>query len=334
MFKNKIFFVTGGTGSFGKHFIKILLKKHDVRKVIIFSRDELKQFEMKNDPELTKYNKKLRFFIGDIRDRDRLNYALNQKIDYVIHAAALKHVPLAEYNPYEAVKTNIIGAQNIVDLTTNYNIEKVITLSTDKAASPINLYGATKLASDKIMIAANNYSKKTKFSVVRYGNVFASRGSVVPFFIDIKKKGYFPITDKRMTRFNLSLSEGVELVLFATYHSIGGEIFVPKIPSFKITDLAKAIDPKLPMKVIGIRPGEKLHEEMITLADSQNTIEFSNYYIIKPNSEYYNWNLKHYLKKTKSKKFKRVNENFSYNSFSNKKYLKVSDLKKIISKFK
>ena len=334
MFKDKIFFITGGTGSFGKHFTKTLLTNYKVRKIIIFSRDELKQFEMKNDPQFIKYSNKLRFFIGDIRDKDRLNYALNQKIDYVIHAAALKQVPIAEYNPYEAVKTNIIGAQNLVDLTLNNNIAKVISLSTDKAASPINLYGATKLVSDKIMIAANNYSKKTRFSVVRYGNVFASRGSVVPYFIKFKKKGFFPITDKRMTRFNLSLSEAVNLVLFSIKYSLGGEIFVPKIPSFRIIDLAKAIDPKIPLKIIGIRPGEKLHEEMITLADSHNTIEFNDYYIIRTNSEFYKWNLKNYIKKLKNRKFKYVSENFSYNSLNNKKYLSIKELKKIISDFK
>ena len=331
MFKNKIFFITGGTGSFGKYFTKYLLKNSEVGKIIIFSRDELKQFNMKNDPEFLKYSKKLRFFIGDIRDKDRLKYAFNQKIDYVIHAAALKQVPIAEYNPSEAIKTNINGAQNIVDLTLNNKIEKVISLSTDKAASPINLYGATKLASDKIIIAANNYSKKTRFSVVRYGNVFASRGSVVPFFIQQKKKGFITITDKKMTRFNISLDEAVKLVLFAIKSSVGGEIYVPKIPSYKITDLAKAIAPNVPIKIVGIRPGEKLHEEMITVADSKNTLEFDNHYIIKPNSEFYNWDLKNYLKKIKNKKYKYVNENFSYNSFNNKDYLSVVQLKKIIS---
>ncbi len=321
MFKNKIFFVTGGTGSFGKHFIKILLKKHDVRKVIIFSRDELKQFEMKNDPELTKYNKKLRFFIGDIRDRDRLNYALNQKIDYVIHAAALKHVPLAEYNPYEAVKTNIIGAQNIVDLTTNYNIEKVITLSTDKAASPINLYGATKLASDKIMIAANNYSKKTKFSVVRYGNVMGSRGSVIPFFLSISDQSHFPITHKNMTRFMITLEDGISLVLHAFKDMVGGEIYVKKIPSMKVVDIARAINPNIKFKIIGIRPGEKIHEQMIGLEDAMYTYEYKNYFKILPSL--FNW----HLDKKRIKKGKIVDKNFIYSSNNNNKWMTQKELK-------
>ena len=331
MFKNKIFFITGGTGSFGQYLTKFLLKNSQVKKIIIFSRDELKQFKMKNDPDLIKHKSKLRFFIGDIRDKERLKYAFNSKIDYVIHAAALKQVPTAEHNPSEAIKTNINGAQNIVDLTMDNQIEKVIALSTDKAASPINLYGATKLASDKIMIAANNYSKKTRFTVVRYGNVFASRGSVVPFFMEQRKKGLITITNKKMTRFNISLDESVKFVLFAIDSSIGGEIYVPKIPSYKITDLAKAIAPDVPIKIVGIRPGEKLHEEMITIADSHNTIEFDKYYIIRPNSEHYKWDINKHLKKVKNKRYKFVNENFSYNSFNNKNYLTVPQIKKIIT---
>ncbi len=328
--KNKIFFVTGGTGSFGQKFVEIIFKKYNAKKVIIFSRDELKQFQMKNNPIFKKYIKRMRFFIGDIRDRERLHYALKQKIDYVIHAAALKQVPIAEYNPYEAIKTNVIGAQNLIDVTSEFNIKKVIALSTDKAASPINLYGATKLAADKLFISANNYNKTTLYSVVRYGNVFASRGSVAPFFLKKKKEGILPITDKRMTRFSISLEDAVNFVVLCLKVSIGGELFIPKIPSFKVIDLAKVIAPKAKYKVIGIRPGEKLHEEMITSSDSINTFEFNNFYLVAPNSEYFNWSKKKFIKNLKNKNCKKVKDGFSYNSYNNKDYLSHSDLNKII----
>jgi len=330
--KNKIFFVTGGTGSFGQRFVEIILKKYKAKKVIIFSRDELKQFQMKNNPIFKRYIKKMRFFIGDIRDKERLYYAFKQKIDYVVHAAALKQVPIAEYNPYEAIKTNIIGAQNLIDVSSEFNIKKVVALSTDKAASPINLYGATKLASDKLFVSANNYTKSTLYSVVRYGNVFASRGSIVPFFLEKKKNGVIPITDKRMTRFNISLDEAVDFVVFALNSSVGGELFVPKIPSFRVVDIAKVIAPKAKIKIIGVRPGEKLHEEMITSSDSINTLEFDKFYIIIPNSEYFKWNRIKFLKNLKNKKFKKVKDEFSYNSFNNKHFLSISELTKIIFK--
>ena len=332
--KNKIFFVTGGTGSFGQKFVEIILTKYKAKKVIIFSRDELKQFQMKNNPIFKKHNKKIRFFIGDVRDKDRLHYALSQKIDYIVHAAALKQVPIAEYNPSEAIKTNIIGAQNLIDISSQFKIKKVIALSTDKAASPINLYGATKLASDKLFIAANNYTKSTLYSVVRYGNVFASRGSVAPFFMQKKKDGVIPITDMRMTRFSISLSEAVNFVVFALGNSVGGELFVPKIPSFKITDLAKVIAPKAKIKIVGIRPGEKLHEEMITESDSMNTFEFKNFYVIKPHSEYFKWNKKKFINNIKAKNFKKVKDGFSYTSLNNQDYLSLSDLKKALIKYK
>mgnify|MGYP006081660845 CR=1 FL=1 len=330
--KNKIFFVTGGTGSFGQRFVETIFKKYDAKKVIIFSRDELKQFQMKNNPIFKNYLKKMRFFIGDIRDKERLYYALKQKIDYIVHAAALKQVPIAEYNPSEAIKTNIIGAQNLIDVSSEFKIKKVVALSTDKAVSPINLYGATKLASDKLFISANNYSKSTSYFVVRYGNVFASRGSVVPFFLEKKKTGVIPITDVRMTRFNISLDEAVDFVVFTLKSSVGGELFVPKIPSYKIIDIAKAIAPKAKIKIIGIRPGEKLHEEMITSSDSINTLEFKSFYVITPNSEYFKWNKKKFLKTLRDKKFQKVKDGFSYNSLYNKHYLSISELEKIVFK--
>lgn len=328
MINNKTILITGGTGSFGKKFVEILLKKYKAKKIIIYSRDELKQHEMQ---KLVPGNKQteVRYFIGDVRDLPRLKLAM-RNVDILIHAAALKHVPIAEYNPFEAVKTNIIGAQNIIDASFEANVKKVIALSTDKASSPINLYGATKLTSDKLFIAANNYvgKKDLKFSVVRYGNVMASRGSVIPFFIKEAEKGSLPITDKNMTRFNITLDEGVNFVIFCLKQMWGGEIFVPKIPSYKIIDLAKAISSKVKFRYVGIRPGEKLHEEMISVSDSLNTIEYSKYFVIVPNSIYLNWNKKNYFKKNKGGKF--CKEEFSYNSKTNKKFLSVQELKKII----
>lgn len=325
MFKNKIILVTGGTGSFGNEFVKKLLK-FNPKKILIFSRDEQKQFIMEENFKLAK--NKLRFLIGDIRDKDRLDFAL-KNVDYVVHAAALKIVPISEYNPFEVVKTNIFGAQNLIDCCIKNNVRKVIALSTDKASSPTNLYGATKLTSDKLFVAANNYKGKidTVFSVVRYGNVMNSRGSVIPYFLKLKKKNYFPITDLKMTRFNITLKHSVDLVLSVFRRMVGGEIFVPKIPSYKLVDLAKAISSNAKFNIIGIRPGEKLHEEMISLSDAPNTLEFNKYYVITPNSKYNLNNLKNYKKKFGGK---RCSINFTYNSLTNKNFLSISDLKKLI----
>lgn len=281
MFNNKNVLITGGTGSFGRKYTEILLNQFKPSKIVIFSRDELKQYEMAQ----TYNNPCIRYLIGDIRDKSRLNQVMNG-IDYVIHAAALKHVPIAENNPTECIKTNINGAENVIFASLNNNVDKVIALSTDKAANPINLYGATKLASDKLFVAANNMvgSNRTRFSVVRYGNVLNSRGSVIPFFQKLIKNGAkeFPITDKKMTRFLITLEDGVNFVLKNFSRMQGGEIFIPKIPSMKIIDLAKALSPNLPHKIIGIRPGEKLHEIMCPADDSHLTLEFKDHYVIQP----------------------------------------------------
>ncbi len=326
MLNYKTILLTGGTGSFGKAFVESALKKYPkIKKLIVFSRDELKQHEMSKQIDVKKH-KSIRFFLGDVRDRERLYRAL-KKVDIVIHAAALKQVPAAEYNPTEFIKTNVIGAQNLIESAIDNSVEKVIALSTDKAAAPINLYGATKLCSDKLFIAANNYSGKQKniFSVVRYGNVWGSRGSVVPEFLKISKNTntFVPITDPNMTRFSITLQKGVDMVLWSIKNSKGGEIFVPKIPSYRILDLAKSICPKNKIKIIGIRPGEKLHEELITKSDSELTVDLGNYYAILPNTETY----KNYLKNSKIKK---IQKNFSYNSKDNNKYLSVEDLRKFL----
>ena len=326
MFNNKTILITGGTGSFGKRFTKVFLKNYPkIKKIIIFSRDELKQFEMSES--LDKKNlKKIRFLLGDIRDKDRLLMAF-KKVDYVVHAAALKQVPTAEYNPFEFIKTNILGAQNLIEACIANNVKKVIALSTDKAAAPINLYGATKLASDKLFISANNITGKNKisFSVVRYGNVLMSRGSVIPKFLEnIKLNKTLNLTHPDMTRFNISLDEGVNFVIYSLINSIGGEIFVPKLPSFKIIDLIKCLSPKSKYKITGIRSGEKLHEEMITTSDSYNTIESKKFYIILPQG---NIPLNKYMKKFKANKNKIP---FSYNSSENSHFLKQNELKKII----
>jgi UDP-N-acetylglucosamine 4,6-dehydratase len=283
MLNNKIVLITGGTGSFGKQFIKVILRKYpDVKKIIIYSRDELKQFELKKlYPEIN--YPQLRFYIGDVRDLNRLVRAC-EGVDVIIHAAALKQVDTAELNPDECIKTNVNGAQNVIDASLICNVEHVVALSTDKACAPINLYGATKLVSDKLFTSANNLkgSKKTKFSVVRYGNVMGSRGSVIPFFNSIKNSGIIPITHSEMTRFNISLEDGVSLVLFAIENHLGGEIFIPKIPSYRILDVAEAVAPGIEIKIVGIRPGEKIHEEMITETDSLNTIDIGDKYVILP----------------------------------------------------
>ena len=331
MFKNKSILVTGGTGSFGKKFVEIVSKKYSnqIKKLIIFSRDELKQHDMSQAFNIDKYPF-IRFFIGDVRDKERLNKAFKD-IDYVIHAAALKQVPTSEYNPFETIKTNILGTQNVVDACIDNNVEKLVALSTDKASSPINLYGATKLCSDKLVVGSQNTKGNIKFTacVVRYGNVLGSRGSVLPEFIKQKRKNLFTITSEEMTRFNILLEDGIKLVLWSLKNSKGGEIFIPKIPSFKVIDLAKAIDNKCKIKIIGIRPGEKLHEEMISVSESYNTVDFGNYYSILPN--FHDYSRDQYIKKFGGKK---VKKNFSYNSFENKDYLSIADLKKLIKNFK
>ena len=325
----KSILITGGTGSFGKKFAEHLLRKYkNIKRLVIYSRDELKQSEMAINFNEKKF-KCIRYFIGDVRDYQRLSRAMNG-IDVIIHAAALKQVPVAEYNPFEFVKTNVLGAQNIIEAALDNNVKQVIALSTDKAAAPINLYGATKLCSDKLFVAADNYAgQRCKFSVVRYGNVFGSRGSVVPLFLKISNTGTFPITSKFMTRFNISLEEGVNMVDWVIKNGIGGDIFVPKIPSYKVTDLAKAINSKNKIKVIGVRKGEKIHEEMITVADSQTTYEINKYFVILPD------NTQKTLRKFKNKfkKMKKVKSNFNYNSEKNDEFLSVSDLKNMIKKF-
>lgn len=316
--ENKVILITGGTGSFGKKFIKKALTLN-AKKIIVFSRDELKQYEMRK--EFGEHNS-LRYFIGDVRDKDRL-YRAFEGVDIVIHAAAMKHVDACEYNPFEAVKTNINGAQNIIEAAIDCGVERVIALSTDKAAAPVNLYGATKLASDKLFIAANTYAgaKQTKFSVVRYGNVVGSRGSVVPFFQSIKHTGILPITDERMTRFWITLEQGVQFVIDNLGRMRGGELFVPKISSMRIMDLAKAIGPECKIEIVGIRPGEKLHETMITIDDARHTFEFDDYYVIAP--EFSWWT-------TEKLEGKTLADGFEYNSAINNRWLTVEDLQEII----
>lgn len=321
--------ITGGTGSFGKEFTKTILEKFpDVKRLVIFSRDEQKHFQMGMEYPDTKYPA-MRYFIGDVRDRKRLFRAF-EGIDIVIHAAAMKHVHIAEYNPMECVNTNIIGAENVIDAALASGVSDVVALSTDKAAAPINLYGATKLASDKLFVAANNIKGKRniRFSVVRYGNVMGSNGSVMPFFLKKKKDGVLPITDQRMTRFNISLAEGVEMVMSALETAWGGEIFVPKIPSYKITDVAKAIAPECEHKIVGIRPGEKLHEEMITVSDSLNTWDLGKYYVILPQKP--NFNLKEFVEKFNAK---RVEDGFSYNSGDNTEWETIETLREHVKTY-
>lgn len=316
--KNKVVLVTGGTGSFGKKFTKKALEL-DAKKVIIFSRDELKQYEMKQEF----HDSRLRFFIGDVRDQERLNRAFDG-VDIVIHAAAMKHVDACEYNPFEAVKTNINGAQNIIEAAIDRGVEKVIALSTDKACAPVNLYGATKLASDKLFVAANSYvgEKHSRFSVVRYGNVIGSRGSVVPFFKKMRETGILPITDSRMTRFWITLDQGVQFVIDNLERMHGGEIFVPKIPSMNIMDLAKAIAPECKTEIVGIRSGEKLHEAMIMEDDARHTLEYDSYYVIQP--EFPFWSKRY------SDGGKELPEGFEYTSDKNNEWLSEIELKKLV----
>lgn len=326
MLDNKSVLITGGTGSLGKALTKHITGKFPgIKKIVIFSRDEQKQFQM-----ALQYPEKdfpmIRFFIGDVRDKERLRRAM-KGIDYVIHTAAMKHVPIAEYNPDECVKTNIGGAQNVIDAAFESSVDRVVALSTDKACAPINLYGATKLTSDKLFIAANNIKgwNPIRFSVVRYGNVMGSNGSVMPFFLKKRHEGVLPITEVNMTRFNISLQEGVDMVMHALEHAWGGEIFVPKIPSYKILDIAEAIGPECEKKVVGIRPGEKIHEEMITSSDSFFTYDLGTYYAILPTV--HRWSLDEFIKKFNARK---VKEGFQYNSGENTDWLTVEQLRDLI----
>jgi len=317
--------ITGGTGSFGKKCTQLILERYSPKRLVIFSRDELKQYEMRQV-----FNQKcMRYFLGDVRDQSRLKRAL-EDIDVVIHAAALKQVPAAEYNPFECIKTNVLGAQNLIEGCLDTGVQRVVALSTDKAAAPINLYGATKLCSDKLFVAANNIagSRDIRFSVVRYGNVMGSRGSVIPFFLEQRKTGVLPITDPEMTRFNISLLEGVEMVLWAIENAWGGEVLVPKIPSYRITDLAMAIGPECEHKIVGVRPGEKIHEEMITESDSFNTVDLGPYFAILPAGAKYN--MKNYCARTSAQK---VEPGFRYDSGSNERFLGVDELRALIDNF-
>ena len=318
--------ITGGTGSFGKAFIKRVLAEYpNIERLVIYSRDELKQFEMAQEFGADKHPG-IRYFIGDVRDQERLRRAL-EGIEVVVHAAALKHVPVAEYNPFECIKTNILGAQNMVEACLDSDVKRVVALSTDKAAAPINLYGATKLASDKLISAANNIvgNRDLRFGIVRYGNVMGSRGSVIPFFLNKRKTGILPITDPEMTRFNITLESGVDLVVRAFERTVGGEIFVPKIPSYRITDVAEAIGPECDHPVIGIRPGEKLHEEMITVSDSQYTVDFGDHFAILSSSS--NIEVAEYCEMTGAKS---VESGMHYSSGNNTDFLNVEELRALI----
>ena len=326
MFNGKSILITGGTGSFGYRYVSTLLEQYNLKRLVIYSRDELKQYEMAM--KFQKHDDVMRFFIGDVRDASRLKEA-TRGIDIIIHAAAIKHVPIAEYNPMECIKTNIHGAENVIQAALDNNVEHVMALSTDKAANPINLYGATKLASDKLFVAANNMSGgRTKFAVVRYGNVVGSRGSVVPFFKKLIKEGAdsLPITHKDMTRFWITLQQGVDFVLKCMERMDGGEIFVPKIPSVRIVDLAKAMAPDLPIKTIGIRPGEKLHEIMCPADDSHLTVEFDDYFIISPSITFYSRKTD-FTENSTGEKGRLVAQGVEYNSGTNKHFLDVSEIK-------
>jgi len=318
MLNNASILVTGGTGSFGSAFVPMTLKKYDPRRIVIFSRDEMKQWEM---AKLYKDDPRIRFFIGDVRDKDRLCRALDG-IDYVVHAAATKIVPTAEYDPFECIKTNVIGAMNLIDACIDKKVKKIVSLSTDKASSPVNLYGATKLTSDRLFVAGNSYagSHETSFSVVRYGNVMGSRGSVIPFFLSIEKEGIFPITDERMTRFMISLEEGVELVWHAFNDMKGGEIYIKKIPSMKVTDIAKAVSENASQEIVGIRPGEKLHEQMIGIEDAPFTYEYDGHYKILP--AIHDWN----KDPERIGNGKIVSSDFTYCSDSNTEWMDIESL--------
>ncbi len=320
---HKSILVTGGTGSFGKQFVQSVFEKYpQVRRLVVYSRDELKQYEMSQTFSQRKYPA-IRYFIGDVRDGERLKRAC-EGVDIIVHAAALKQVPAAEYNPMECIKTNIFGAENVINAALDCGVKEVVALSTDKAAAPINLYGATKLCSDKLFVAANNIKggRDLRFSVVRYGNVIGSRGSVVPFFLQRRHTGVLPITHPDMTRFNISLEEGVDLVFYALENSWGGEIFVPKIPSYKITEVANAIGPECRQDIVGIRPGEKLHEEMITETDALSTVELEKYYVILPFTPW--WSVDDFIRHFNGK---RVPEGFHYNSANNDHWLNAEQIR-------
>ncbi len=327
MFDGKTILITGGTGSFGKHCVRMLLERYAPKKIIVYSRDELKQFEM----EQVFDNEPMRYFIGDVRDEDRLSTAMRD-VDYVIHAAALKQVPAAEYNPMECIKTNVLGAQNVIHAAIRNEVKKVVALSTDKAANPINLYGATKLCSDKLFVAANNIAggHPTRFSVVRYGNVVGSRGSVIPFFKKLIKDGAseLPITDERMTRFVITLTQGVEFVLKAFQRMQLGELFVPKIPSVRIVDLAEAMAPQLPLKTVGIRPGEKLHETMCPADDASHTVEFEDHFVITPSINFLS--PVDYKNNLLGEKGVPVPSEFEYSSGTNPRFLTVSEIRELV----
>ncbi len=328
MLNNKTLLITGGTGSFGKAFVKTVLGRFpDIKRLVVFSRDELKQFEMSQELSDERFPS-LRYFIGDVRDPQRLRRAF-EGIDVVVHAAALKQVPAAEYNPFECIKTNVLGAQNIIDACLDAKVRRVVALSTDKAAAPINLYGATKLCSDKLFTAANNIkgARDLRLSVVRYGNVMGSRGSVIPFFLEKRETGVLPITDPAMTRFNITLQEGVDMVLWALERAAGGEIFVPKIPSYRITDVAQAVGPECEHRIVGIRPGEKVHEEMITSSDSLNTVDLGRYFVILPSAS--DHSVESYCAEHNGAP---VASGYAYNSGSNQHFLTVAELRALIEK--
>jgi UDP-N-acetylglucosamine 4,6-dehydratase (inverting) len=328
MMNGKSILVTGGTGSFGKRFIATLLERYQPSRVVIYSRDELKQFEMANQEPFNRHAKVLRYFIGDVRDAERLRRAM-EGVDIVVHTAALKQVPAAEYNPFEAIKTNVIGAQNVIDACLANNVKHVIALSTDKAAAPVNLYGATKLCSDKLFVAANNYrgARDVKFSVVRYGNVLGSRGSVIPFFLAKKASGVIPITDERMTRFTITLQQGVDFVLACFERMWGGELYIPKIPSYRIADVAQAVASECRTEVVGIRPGEKLHEEMITDTDALSTLDFGDYYVILPATPL--WDHAEFASRSGTQPGIPVPFGFRYNSGENGEFLSVAEIQQL-----
>lgn len=328
MFDDKTILITGGTGSFGKRTVRTILARYKPRKLIVFSRDELKQFEMQQVYSPAKYDC-MRYFIGDVRDPDRLHDAF-RGVDYVIHAAALKQVPTAEYNPFEAVKTNVLGAQNVIRAAIGQGVKRIMALSTDKAASPINLYGATKLCSDKLFVAANAMAgaMATRFSAVRYGNVVGSRGSVIPFFVRKRKEGVLPITDERMTRFSITLQQGVDFVLQCMERMHGGELFVPKLPSYRIVDVAKAIAPEAKTVVTGIRPGEKIHEVMVPEDEAWHTLEFDDHYVIEPPQDW--WTCGEMLRKAGGVT---CPAGFSYNSGTNTQWLSIEDIRKLVDEY-
>lgn len=325
MFNGKSLLITGGTGSFGKKLAKTVLEKYKPTRLIIFSRDELKQYEMAQKFPTEKYPS-IRYFIGDVRDAERLDEAL-RGVDFIVHAAALKQVPAAEYNPFEAIKTNVLGAQNVIRAAIRQNVKRVIALSTDKAANPVNLYGASKLCSDKLFIAANTMSgeKGARFAAVRYGNVVGSRGSVMPFFLRKRKDGVIPVTDTRMTRFSITLQQGVDFVMDCMSRMYGGEIFVPRIPSYKITDVAEAIAPGCRLDVVGIRPGEKLHEIMVPEDEARNTMEFKDFFVIYPHEHYWREGLPEEYRAAR-----KCPEGFSYSSGSNNEWLSVGQIRKLV----